>query len=93
MDINSIYVSSVVSLSAVSSIESFSCQKSASFLGLAILTLEYPKFSDDGELLARCFRFGDLHLAYALDGVGKHLGILVPEFLKLGRVKIGNRRL
>jgi hypothetical protein len=46
-----------------------------------------------GNLFAALFRLGDFHLTDALDGVGEHLGILVPEFLKLGRVKIGDRRL
>ena len=92
MDINSIYDSSVSLLKPLRLSVSV-VPKGRRFLAPRFLTLDYPKFSDHSELLVRCFRFGDLHLAYALDGVGKHLGILVPELLKLGRVKIGNRRL
>ncbi len=37
------------------------------------------------------FGFRYLHLSHSFDRVGKHLGVLVPEFSEIGRVEIGDR--
>ena len=47
----------------------------------AFLSFDFSESSIGGQrIYFALFRLGNLHLAYALDGVGKHLGILVQNF-------------
>ena len=38
-------------------------------------------------------RFRDFDLSYALDGIGEHLCVLLPKFIELRRIQIGDRGL